>query len=468
MRVLVVASNRYKGTVTSFPNGASYMAGAAAESGHQVEVFDCLFAGDLKSELTSRIERFRPDVTAVSIQFVHAVRTSAEPVLKASQLDLREGVREVTDCIKRASSSPIVLGGPGFNYFGPEWLERLDLDYGIRGEAERTFPAYLERLEAGADTSVIPGCVYRDEDRFLQVPRQPPDALDTTAFPVFEPFDLGAYRDCGTYPGISTKRGCRFRCTHCPYSGLEGTRYRLKSPARVVDEVERALESGDTNSVHFCDNLFNFPREHAESICRELIARDIDLEWSTGLTPLGVTEDFCRLLKAAGCVTGYLDVEFASDKMLRRMHRGYRTRQIREAIDNLDKVGIPFAATLLLGGPGETPETIAGAMDLVNAPPRPRFITVSIGIAMWTNHQRIVDYARKEGQLTGDGEFFEGAFYLSPELPRDFMQEFVEKLDAQENCARYHINKASWDEVITMVPWESYDVSTDTIMGLHL
>jgi radical SAM superfamily enzyme YgiQ (UPF0313 family) len=462
MRVLVVCSNRYKGIALSFPNGSAYMLGAARESGHEVEVFDCLVSRNLEAELTACIERFRPDVVAVSIQFVHAVRPSEKPVLRANHLDLRGGVREVTDIIKRSTRAAVVLGGPGFNYFGPEWLDYLGLDYGIRGEAERTFPLYLERLERGEQAFDIPGCVYRDGDAIRQVPRQPPEDLDSTAFPIFEPFDLEAYREYGTYPGISTKRGCRFRCIHCPYSGLEGPRYRLKSPGRVVDEVEKVLESGKATSFHFCDNLFNFPREHAESICRELLDRDIAVEWSTGLTPLGVTEDFCRLLKSAGCVTGYLDVEFASEKMLRRMHRGYRTKHIREAMNNLEKVGIPCAATLLLGGPGETPETIAESMELMNSPPAPRYLIVSIGIALWTNHQRIVEDARRDGQLLDDKEFFDGAFYLSPELPQEFLQDFVESLEEQENVIRYYINKASHDEVVEMIPWEKHRVGTDS------
>jgi radical SAM superfamily enzyme YgiQ (UPF0313 family) len=456
MRVLIVASNRFKGPAPSFPNGSSYIAGAAGESGHEVEAFDCLLASDLEAELTACIRRFQPDVVAVSIQFVHAVLPSKKPILKSNQLDLRDGVREVTDIIKRSTSAAMVIGGPGFNYFGPEWLHYLDLDYGIRGEAEYTFPLYLDRLDKGGRVQDIPGCVYREGDGFHQVTRRPPEDLDSTALPLYELFDLKAYGDQGTYPGISTKRGCRFRCIHCPYSGLEGTRYRLKSPQRVVDEVEKVLESGMTASFHFCDNLFNFPGKHAESICGELIKRDIDVEWSTGLTPLGVSEDFCRLLKSAGFVMGYLDVEFGSEKMLRRMHRGYRTRHIREAMDNLDAAGIPFAATLLLGGPGETPETIAEAMELVNSPPAPSYLIVSIGIALWTNHQRIVQDARRDGQLGDDDEFFEGAFYLSPELPREFLQDFVESLEEQDNVVRYYINKASHDQAVELMPWSRY------------
>ena len=125
-------------------------------------------------------------------------------------------------------------------------------------------------------------------------------------------------------------------------------------------------------------------------------------------------------------------------------------------VDSLFAVDIPFAATLLLGGPGETPETIAETMDLVNSPRAPRYLIVSIGIALWTNHQRIVKEARTDDQLADESGFFEETSCLSPELTEGFLQEFVNSLQAQDNCVRYYINKASCDEVVEMVPWESY------------
>ena len=106
-------------------------------------------------------------------------------------------------------------------------------------------------------------------------------------------------------------------------------------------------------------------------------------------------------------------------------------------------------------------------MDLVNSPPAPSYIIVSIGIALWTDHQKIVEDARREGQLGDESEFFEGAFYLSPELPREFMQEFVESLEEQDNVVRYYINKASHDEVVELIPWSRYQAGMDGITPLQ-
>lgn len=123
---------------------------------------------------------------------------------------MRIRVREIVDCIKRVSDARIVLGGPGFNYYGPDWLAYLDLDYGIRGEAEVAFPLCLERLAAGGDIHSVLGCIFRKGDQVVKVPKAYVENLDATAFPAYELLDLEKYYDRSIWPAIVAKRGCAF------------------------------------------------------------------------------------------------------------------------------------------------------------------------------------------------------------------------------------------------------------------
>ena len=123
-------------------------------------------------------------------------------------LDFRPKVKEIIDCIKGNSDAQIVLGGPGFNYYGPDWLEYVELDYGIRGEADLSFPIYLKRLENGGELQSIPGSVYRSDGHIHKAPRELVSDLDETALPAYQLFDLENYYQQGITPGIVTKRGC--------------------------------------------------------------------------------------------------------------------------------------------------------------------------------------------------------------------------------------------------------------------
>jgi radical SAM superfamily enzyme YgiQ (UPF0313 family) len=61
--------------------------------------------------------------------------------------------------------------------------------------------------------------------------------LDSQALPAYDLVDWQLYARRQITPAILTKRGCAFACTYCPYSKLEGVRYRLKSPQRVLAEA---------------------------------------------------------------------------------------------------------------------------------------------------------------------------------------------------------------------------------------
>jgi radical SAM superfamily enzyme YgiQ (UPF0313 family) len=429
MKVLIISANTFRFS----PSGSAYVAGAARDAGHTVEIFDCLFANDTIQELEKCITKFNPDVIGISIRTVAGILLNENAEFNMGHFDNRILVRDVIDCIKRVSSVPIVLGGPGFNYFGSDWLEYLDLDYGIRGEAEFSFPKYLSALESGGDIHDIPGCIYRKDGLFNKVPREKIENLDDTALPAYRLFNLDSYVEHDIAAGIFTKRGCAFRCTFCPYSSLEGTRYRLKSPERVVDEIEHIQKANKSLAIQFCDNCFNFPKKHAEAICKGIIRQDIDVKWSTiTLKPIGITDDLLKLFKESGCTSLSLSTESASGKMLKSMNRGYSVNQVKESLSCLTRTDIPFMVNLLLGAPGETPETITETLSVMDNFPIPR-IYVTIGLSLWTHHQRVLDDIRKDGQLPENEKLFDEIHYISPELPKEYMIDLIKTLNEEEN-----------------------------------
>jgi len=430
MQVLIISFS----TFSASPSGPAYIAGAALKAGHTVEVFDCLYAQDLTG-LEEQIARFKPDVIGISIKFVTGDVIDESAEFNTRHFDHRSRVKEMVGRIKQVSDARIVLGGPGFNYYGRDWLEYLNFDYGFRGEADLSFPLYLKRLEQGGDIYSIPGCIFRKNGRIFKEPRELVANLDDTAFPAYELFDLDTYFAHGVSPAILTKRGCAIRCTFCPYSSLEGTRYRLKSPQRVVDEIEHIQKLANPEKFTFCDNSFNVPRSHAEAICKEIVARKLDIKWYTGaLKPIRITDDLCQLFLESGCTSVNLAIETGSKKMLKSMRRGYKVEHIKQAVTCLNDAGIPFGISLLFGAPGETPETISETWDLIDSFSIPQGIWVSIGLCLWTHHQAVLDDARKAGQLGQDKELFDGAYYISPELPRDYMIELIASLRAREDC----------------------------------
>jgi radical SAM superfamily enzyme YgiQ (UPF0313 family) len=249
---------------------------------------------------------------------------------------------------------------------------------------------------------------------------------------------------------LFTKRGCAFSCSYCPYAKLEGKRYRLKTPERVLDEIRWVLRDTPNRRVTFSDNNFNAPIRHAKNLCRAFIRSGLDFQWSTGdLRPIGVTDELCRLMEDSGCYSANLAIESASESMLKRMKRGYSPRQVRASLETLSRSRIPFGASLMLGAPGETPETIAETLAVLDDYPIPGGVWVTVGVYLWTDYQDIVADARETGFLKDPGQLFSGAVYLSPGLSGPYLDKLCRELRARSGASnRYtvQVNKpeAEW------------------------
>jgi len=430
MNVLIVSANQFPFS----PCGPAYVAGAAREAGHAVEVFDRLFSIDPVRELKEILERFKPDVVGISIRTVAGKIRERKPPYSTIPFDSRILVKELTDCVKQTSGAAMVVGGPGFNYYGEAWLHDLDLDYGLRGECEFSFPLYLSLMDQGKDIHSIPGCVFRKEGGFSKVERQWIKNLDDTALPAYDLFDLDRYVEKKIAAGIFTKRGCAFACTYCPYTSLEGKQYRLKSPKRVVEEMQFIQKANSKLTIEFNDNSFNAPPNHADAICKEILNQGILAPWSTmNLKPIGITNSRLKLFKDSGCVFLNLAIETASEDMLKSMHKGFSVCEIKNALSCLATSGIPFSVSLMFGAPGETPETIEETLKVVDDFPNISWTSATVGINLWTDHQQLVSDLIQTGQLNKDADLFGEQNYISPDLPKEYMIDLIEQLKQRKN-----------------------------------
>jgi radical SAM superfamily enzyme YgiQ (UPF0313 family) len=437
MKVLIISAN----TLPAAPSGPAYIAGAARKAGHNVDIYESLFFDDVSESLSAKLNSFQPDLVGLSIRLVFGDALDPASPLGTRHMDLRPRIKKIVEVVRRYSRARIVLGGPGFNYYAADWLEYLDVDYGICGEGEEAFPLFLQRMADNGDVDSVPGCVHRKNGRIESIPPRRVEEWDNAALPAYDLFDLHRYAELGVDPAVFTKRGCVFPCTFCPYGKLEGKRYRLKTPERVLAEIRHIQRHTGRNRVTLCDNSFNVPRPHAESICRAILQEELDVNWGTGdLKPVGITDDFCRLMEDSGCSYANLAVESASETMLQRMRRGYTVRQVRESLDALSRSNLPFGCSVLLGAPGETPETIQETLKVLDEYEYPSGVWVTVGVYLWTDFQDIVVEARRTGFLKDDKTLFTGAVFLSPELPHSYLKEMLPELRTKPGY-KFQFNK---------------------------
>jgi anaerobic magnesium-protoporphyrin IX monomethyl ester cyclase len=318
----------------SYPNLAIATLAAHLIKDHQVRVVDLDFAANPWQSLSEAITSFRPDVAASS------VRT---PVYEVTTQLMRR-VKEDYPTIKT------VVGGVHITAMPDEAAGEGVFDTIVLGEADTVLMALLSgALPAGT----------------VAVPPRPllPD-LDSLPFPAWQLFDLQKYKNSrlssreNPVGHIETSRGCSYHCNFCSKLTF-GTAYRVKSPIRVVDEMEYMLACG-FREIHIADDSFTQDIDRAKSICEEILRRGLRFPWSliNGVRVNLVDAEFFRLARRAGLWQVGFGIESGSQRVLDRINKRISLSQVREAVNNAAKAGVDTFGFFIFGLSGETRQTM--------------------------------------------------------------------------------------------------------------
>jgi len=416
MKVLIISTNRNKFPAPVMPVGACMVAGAAAAAGHSVSFLDLMFEKDPVAVIRSMIERCRPDAIGLSIRNIDNNDMRNPVFFIPEMVPLMRAIRSTT-------ASPVILGGAAISVMPAEVLTALAADAAVVGDGEVVFTKLLDRLEQRKPLDGLEGVLHRDHGVVRMNPCLSSPETDICPAPDYRHWvNVPAYRSQLSATPVQTKQGCQFQCVYCTYRMIEGSDYRLTDPARVADVVARLAASGHAD-IDFVDSVFNAPYDHSMAVCESLAraphqARLQSLE----LNPLHFDDTLLLTMERAGFVGMGLTVESASDPVLRGLRKGFTSREVHRAAEVVRRHQLPCAWMFLLGGPGETRETVQETIRFAERSLRKQdvaFFTVGIRIYPGTELERI---ARKQGLLTrAPAEMLDPVFYVSPEVEAGWM-----------------------------------------------
>ena len=188
---------------------------------------------------------------------------------------------------------------------------------------------------------------------------------------------------------------------------------RTRSPQLVARQLRRMADAG-VRQIQFVDNIFNIPREYALELCREIAALDADLAWQCILYPDDVDQELAEAMARAGCKTVSLGFEAGNDAMLRAYGKRFDSAQVRRVSDALATHDIRRFGFLLLGGPGETRDTVTQSLDFVESLDLD-MLRVTIGIRIYPGTP-LAATAVAQGLITPDDDLLRPRFYMTPGL----------------------------------------------------
>ena len=408
-RVLLVSTNRERQPYPVVPNGLACVASALDAAGHTVNFLDLCFAGDPIAVSRDAAKTFKPDIIGVSVRNID----------NSDAIALRHYTPEARDVLgalrAAAPHAKVIAGGAAFGV-APEALFRdLGVDYAVAGDGERASVALVNALSAGSPIDALPGLV---RDRNGTVAFTPPgeDAdLDSLPQPKLHRWiDLARYQRHGATIPIQSKRGCVYKCVYCTYRNVEGWGYRTRDPELVADEIQELKTSAGVHHFDFVDSTFNSPPGHALQVCEAITRRRLGVQLdTTNFTPATASPELLGAMKAAGFRSLGITAESASDSVLEKLEKGFNAAKVREVAERVERFGIKTLWIFLVGGPGETAETIEetlafaawrlGRGDAV-------YLTVGLRIYPGTTLHRI---AIAEGTVPANSSLLDPTFYFS-------------------------------------------------------
>lgn len=433
-RILLISANRYKEPYPVYPLGLSYLKGyILRELPHlEVEIVDCNIHSD--EEIGRRIEVFRPDIIGLSLRNIDG----------ANSLDVRdflEQYQELVSLIRRTSSAYLVIGGAGFSIFPEVISERLMPDFAIVGEGERAFIDLINHLEKRKESVSVKMDKGMEPCKIIS---QGSQGYLSTLDVAFEEDLVGWYWQSSGMLNLQTKRGCPYNCIYCTYPLIEGRQVRTLDPEKTVEDLLRLKRNHGINYVFFTDSVFNIGKSYNLKLASLLIESNAKINWGAYFRPSGLDIETMQLFKESGLTHIEFGTESFCDTQLVNYGKGFTFEEVVKSSEVCLDLGIYYAHFLILGGYGETRQTISETM--VNSKRlRHTVFFPYIGMRIYPN-TRLQQIAVSEGIIEATDDLIAPKYYIS----NDFDVDMTKKM-ASETGKAWVFPDSPHDEMMDML-----------------
>jgi tRNA-2-methylthio-N6-dimethylallyladenosine synthase len=231
-------------------------------------------------------------------------------------------------------------------------------------------------LERVPDLDFVLGPARVGELQEVVARRRAGERVIATGFPENRQYDIDAVSRNGEYKGMVTIiEGCNKNCTFCIVPRTRGPE-RSRPLADILREVEHLVDYG-FHEIELLGQTVNHWREPGGDLdfadLLERVARIPGVQRLRFIT--SYPRDFTpRMVEQVGkhaniCPYLHLPAQSGSDRVLRRMGRGYTRSEYLDLIAQLRETrpDLALSTDLIVGFPGETEEDFEQTLELVRA-----------------------------------------------------------------------------------------------------
>ena len=264
----------------------------------------------------------------------------------------------------------IVFGGPEVPITKKNLFKTYAfIDVVVRDEGEITFKSVLDCVIAGSDFDLVPGLLINKDTVAVDTgPSIRIDSLDK----IPSPYLTGVFdKIIAETPGVEwnatleTNRGCPYSCTFCDWGSLTYNKVKLFDLSRVFAELEW-ISQNKCGFVTITDANFGMFVERDDQIADKMLELQdtygypsaLSITWAKNQRP-EVFAIVSKLIKSPRFNSGLtVSVQSMDLDVLENIKRkNLDQHKISEIFEICEKNNVPVYTEIILGLPGETPES---------------------------------------------------------------------------------------------------------------
>lgn len=335
------------------PLNLAILASLAENQGHEVQIIDGQVEGLSQEDLVIQASAFKPDVVGI---------TSTTPFFHiAVQLArmLKSRLPDVT----------VVIGGHHITVAKEKSFDE-GFDYAFIGEADLSWPRFLECLENGNDISTVKGILYRrDNGVYFSGSAEKIDDIDQMPLPArhllkMHKYLMGTLHGEKNFTTVMTTRGCPFKCTFCS-TEVYGNALRKRSPESVVDEIKSVIKDYGTRHIIFLDDTLTIDKKHILAICDLILQNNLDITFEGSTRANLIDEEVVSRMKQAGLIRLSFGLESVDENIRKLMKKEVPLEAYTRSNRLTNKFKIETLNSCMIGLPGETVETVCSTLSFL-------------------------------------------------------------------------------------------------------
>jgi len=321
---------------------------------HSANIADLVFhRKNWKRHLKKCITKYKPDIIGMSSNTLYM-----------------NFVRIISEEIRKKFNLPIILGGHHTSLNPLETLNIPGVNAICIGDGLICLPKFLDNYEKGRSVKGIKGIWAKESNRIIKNDKgrffENIDSLPALDWNLWS--DLKKYLHyIGLIYSIGNL-GCIYRCTYCDAYPLskcsKGNYYRIRNPAMYANEILFQWDKYRSKGMRMAwlyDSIPTINQKWLKKFCDEYktSGKVDEYKYSMYSRIDNLNKEKIIMLAKSGCTVLRFGVEAGNDFIRNDIYKKNISKaKIKQVFKLCKEYGISTTAFYLVGGPGETRDTI--------------------------------------------------------------------------------------------------------------